>query len=534
MHPADQLEAFKALVDEGKSAGQIAAAFGVSPLTVERRLKLANLAPMFIDLYRSGHIEVQQLQALALCDDHSKQAQVWQALPSYNRSAHYIRSALVDDEVPASSALARFVGIDAYTAAGGTVRTDLFGDRDTAGYLQDGDLLSRLALAALEARAEVLRADGWKWVEARMVFAHADRSRFAILQPTMGEPTANEADAMEQARADLAALRKRLDELEAIQYDDDENGRELTSDEEAEEQNLQDQCEALYELDSAMVDALREWSPEQKAMAGAVVYVGDGGALATACGLVRSEDRKELAAAAQAQGAAAAPSFQSAPKERAEYSATLCANLTAHRTAAVAAALTQSPKTALAALLHTLIVAEREPWHASPLGVRFDDNAGRIANSAEEFDATPAANTLAQAEGWADHLPGDSDSLFAALQATALPDLLDLLARCVARSYSVIAQEPKRSARGFDPAGGIEAALQVDMAEWWSPTPARYLNHVSKAKMIEAVTEARNAEAARPIEKMKKPEAIAAAAALLEGSGWLPSTLRGYAAPAGE
>lgn len=102
MHPADQLEAFKAL-DEGKSAGQIAAAFGVSPLTVERRLKLANLAPMFIDLYRAGHIEVQQLQALALCDDHAKQTQVWQALPSYNRSAHYIRSALVADEVPASS-----------------------------------------------------------------------------------------------------------------------------------------------------------------------------------------------------------------------------------------------------------------------------------------------------------------------------------------------------------------------------------------------------------------------------------------------
>lgn len=531
MHPADQLEAFKTLVEEGKSAGQIAAAFGVSALTVERRLKLANLAPMFIDLYRAGHIEVQQLQALALCDDPAKQVQVWQALPSYSRSAHYIRSALVSDEVPASSALARFVGVDAYKAAGGTVRTDLFGEDETADYLQDGDLLTRLALEALEARADALRADGWKWVEARMNFGHADRSRFAILQPTRGTATAAEAQAMDEVCADLAAVRKRLDELEAIQYDDDGEGRELTRDEEAEEQALQDQCEALDELHSAMVDALREWSPEQKAVAGAVVYVGDGGALATACGLVRSEDRKELAAASQAQGAVTGPSFQSAPKERAEFSATLCANLTAHRTAAVSAALTQNPKTALAALLHTLIVAEREPWHASPLGVRFEDNQGRLANLAEEFDATPAANTLAQAEAWADHLPGDSASLFAALQATAMPDLLDLLARCVARSYSVIAQEPKRSGRGFDPASGIEAALQVNMAEWWAPTPARYLNHVSKAKMIEAVTEAKGAEAARPIEKMKKPEAIAVAAGLLGGTGWIPSTLRPYAGP---
>lgn len=166
--------------------------------------------------------------------------------------------------------------------------------------------------------------------------------------------------------------------------------------------------------------------------------------------------------------------------------------------------------------------------------MRFDDNAGRIANSAEEFDATPAAYTLAQAEGWANHLPGDSASLFAALQTSDLTELLDLLARCVARSYSAIAQEPTRGTRGFDPASGMEAALQVDMADWWTPTPARYLSHVSKAKMVEAVSEARSTEAARPIEKMKKPEAIAAAAALLEGARWLPSILRGYAGTNGD
>ena len=42
----------------------IAATFGVSPLTVERRLKLASLAPVFLDLYRVGKIELGQLQAL--------------------------------------------------------------------------------------------------------------------------------------------------------------------------------------------------------------------------------------------------------------------------------------------------------------------------------------------------------------------------------------------------------------------------------------------------------------------------------------
>ena len=39
MHPADEFEAFKALIDEGKGVEDVAARFGVSVLTVQRRLK---------------------------------------------------------------------------------------------------------------------------------------------------------------------------------------------------------------------------------------------------------------------------------------------------------------------------------------------------------------------------------------------------------------------------------------------------------------------------------------------------------------
>jgi ParB family chromosome partitioning protein len=44
MHSADQFEAFAALVAEGRSIEDIAADFGVTPLVVQRRLKLACLA----------------------------------------------------------------------------------------------------------------------------------------------------------------------------------------------------------------------------------------------------------------------------------------------------------------------------------------------------------------------------------------------------------------------------------------------------------------------------------------------------------
>ena len=41
MHPADEFEAFKAMIDEGKGVEDVAARFGVSMLTVQRRLKLS-------------------------------------------------------------------------------------------------------------------------------------------------------------------------------------------------------------------------------------------------------------------------------------------------------------------------------------------------------------------------------------------------------------------------------------------------------------------------------------------------------------
>jgi hypothetical protein len=40
MDPADEFEAFKTLIEEGKGVEDVAARFGVSPLIVQRRLKL--------------------------------------------------------------------------------------------------------------------------------------------------------------------------------------------------------------------------------------------------------------------------------------------------------------------------------------------------------------------------------------------------------------------------------------------------------------------------------------------------------------
>ena len=530
MHPADQLEAFKRLVDEGKTAGQIAAAYNLSALTVERRLKLARLAPEFLDMYRADQIEMGQLQALALTDDHEEQRSVWNTLSPYQRSAHYITQMLTNDEVSSTSAIARFVGLEAYREAGGAVRADLFTGEEGSFYIQDGALLNRLALEKLEAQAEEIRAAGWKWVEARMSFPYHERSAFGKLEPKRRKPTTEEKAEIDRVSADADALRKRMDELEALTaYDEetDEEG-EWTDEQEAEYQALQAQWEAFDDLGDNMEAALREWGPRQRATSGVVLTIDNAGQLVLAEGLVRREDVPQAKQAAGGEGVAGG--MAEAPKKvRAEFSATLCANLTAHRSAAVGAALTQQPKVALAALLMTLIVNDKEPWQSSPVKVRFNDNMHQIGNQASEFGGSKAADAFEHAAGWIGKLPAHGPTLFAALMAMELGELMQLLSVFIAHSYEVFSGEPNRKVgHGYDMAQLIESTLGLNMADWWMPTNERYLCHVPKAKMIEAVTEACGADAAKPIEKMKKGEAIAATAALLDGRRWLPSTLRPY------
>jgi ParB family transcriptional regulator, chromosome partitioning protein len=77
MHPADQFDAFRSLVEAGLGVEEIAARFGVTATIVRQRLKLANVAPQLFELYRKDEINLDQLMALAVTDDHAAQERVW-------------------------------------------------------------------------------------------------------------------------------------------------------------------------------------------------------------------------------------------------------------------------------------------------------------------------------------------------------------------------------------------------------------------------------------------------------------------------
>lgn len=201
MHPADQFEAFHALVHEkAMSIEEVATRFGVSPTLVEQRLKLASVAPKLLALYRKGDLTLAEIMAFAVSDDHEAQLRVWKDCQHTGRHPNTIRRALTEGSIAASDRLAVFVGLDAYRAEGGGIMRDLFDDTNS-GYLTDRPLVLRLAAERLSSVLDPLRAEGWKWVKAELEQDYATSYR-----PVRGYGYADDEDSAEAYSADEMAM----------------------------------------------------------------------------------------------------------------------------------------------------------------------------------------------------------------------------------------------------------------------------------------------------------------------------------------
>ena len=275
MHPADQVEAFRRLADAGSTAAAIAARFGVSERTVEKRLRLGNAAPVLLEAYRAGEIDLDTLMAFAVTTDQARQNAVWETVSQqgYRPGAWQIKRLLTEDRVPATSAIARFVGLEAYEAAGGRIDRDLFAEEDERGiWFDDPDLLNKLAIDSLQVAARELETR-WKWAEARLDVDWSATAAFGRVRPQPAEPTDGE-------KAEIERLRTRNDEL--ANMDDDGWTEELVEEAESNETRL-DEIEA-------MIEARAVYRREDIAIAGCIATVGNDGELKLIQGLVRPED----------------------------------------------------------------------------------------------------------------------------------------------------------------------------------------------------------------------------------------------------
>lgn len=522
LNPADEFAAFARLIDGGRSVEDVAAAFGVTPQVVKRRLKLAAVSPALLTLFREGGIGLDCLMVLASIDDPARQEQLWQQLPEWNRSADQLRRLLTRGEVESDrDGVAIFVTVAAYEAAGGPLRRDLFSD-DGKAYLQDAALLERLALDKLQQPAREVVAEGWKWVDVRARYVYEDYVRHGEVRRARRAPSAEEAARHAQLEAELETLHARMEALS----DDDGDEHEYAA-LEADEERLQAELSAIDE-------ALAVFPADLMAQAGCVVFVGARGTVEVKRGLVRPEDRDAVVQAAR-QATSGEPTTGTAlvslPKggARAVHSEKLMRSLTAHRVVAIQAELLLRPDVALAALTaHLAAKLLKDGFHR----YRGGDDALTVSASETHEGLRRESADMAEAEAWklmeqtrvewTARLPADGAALMPWLLAQERPTVIGLLTFLVAASVTGV-EGTERERQSTD---ALAQALALDMRRWWKASAASYFNHVSKATTLAAVTEAAGANAAAPLAGLKKDGAAAGAEQALAATGWLPRCLR--------
>jgi len=518
MHPADQFEAFAALVAEGRPIEDIAADFSVTPLVVQRRLKLANVSPRLMADYRADIVTLDQLMALAITDDHAAQESAFYDAPQWQRNPSALRERLTEREIDAcQNPLVQFVGLDTYEAAGGGIRRDLFADDETGIYLTDAALLERLAQDKLAGVADEVRAESWSWVDVTTTATYADLYRFQRAPQQRRNPTQQEAKRIDALQAKLDAAGEAVDAAM-------DSGNEEHAD------TLQEKYERLGEQLQALEDGLQTFSPEMKAAAGAIVTIDRNGEAAIYRGLLREADAKALRTLERLRqgfgstGDGAANDEVETMGTAPAISDKLAQRLSAHRTAALQIEMARHPQIALAALVHGMVqegLQGNHYGHDVPLGVRLTVQ-DRLDSIAPDWSESPAAVALRELrQSWAGKLPEDSAALFTALLAMEQGELVKLLAVCVAATVDVTTYR----ATSHQPGAELAQAVGLEMAVWWKPTADGYFRHMSKAAILQAAGEFAPEHVHR-LAKLKKADIASEAERLAEGTGWMPTIFK--------
>lgn len=423
LHPADQYEVFRYLAEEkGHGVEEIAARFGVTAHVVRQRLRLASVSPNLIQIYREGGLTLDQLIAFAIVEDHERQEAAFERL-SPNHEPYMIRRALLESKVSARDRRARFVGLEAYEAAGGSVLRDLFSESED-GFLEDVALLDRLTKEKLDGVAAGLcEQEGWKWAESYLDFPHAHGLRRIYPSPVDLSP--EDAAAYAMAQSTFNALSQQYEDGEELPDDIDERFGEL-------------------ETEIERLDAKREAYPADAiGCSGAFVVLNHDGTERIERGFVRRQD-ENLLGAEQTNGTPATDGaahleetstsdegIESDGNGTKALSDVLTRDLTAHRTLGLRLALGEQPDVALLAAVHALVARTFYRQEVSCLDIR--PVSASLAAHAEGIEDTDAAKALADRHGrWASQLPQAPSDLWSFIAELDHDSRMALFAHCVA------------------------------------------------------------------------------------------------------
>lgn len=497
MHPADEFVAYLALIEGGKTVKEVAADFGVSQAHVKRLLKLASVAPALIEKFRAGELDLDDMQAFAVTDDHEAQLACLESLPGFAVTPYRIRQVLLGQSVRSDHRLAKFVGVKAYRKAGGEVNADLF---ENVSYLADHELLVRLARERLEETAEAVRAEGWKWVEVKLNHTFLPFGEYP--QRVQGELTdvpKELTEALEKAKADQQAL---MDKPMA-DWTEEDSDRDMA---------LDDEIERIEER----MDACRVFTDDQRAQAGAVLLIDYHGQQVVERGLMTTADVKALResrndSASDAGENADAETVEDTPVE----SQALRMDLANYRLQARQAALLKHPGLAHDLLIFTLaeqMLGDLPVWDR---GADIEASPANLS-ATDDIEGAAAAEALSQAHGrldlgWMVH--EDRPERFTGFQALTKKKKEAIMAYCVARTLQ------------WDGGGLTDHLAELmgfDLLDYWRPTAENYFRRVKAAHLLEIGAAVIGPEWADEHRNFKKGQLVEALSEAEEMSGWLP------------
>jgi ParB family chromosome partitioning protein len=529
MNPADECLAFRQLIEQGADVEGIARRFGLTVRFVEGRLRLASLAPVVFEALGAGEISLDLAKAYAATPDQERQAYVFAEMGRGYGVAHpdSIRRMMTQATASAADRRARFVGEEAYVAAGGRIERDLFAD-DAATRWLDVAILERLASEKLERlAAEAAAETGLAFVrptlDSWLGQSHLEGlRRVAVETPPLTDEETARVDDLEGEIEDLVDL-----------LQDDETGEAEREAAETKIRDLSDRIDAIVNR-PPVIDA------ELKAQVGTFLILDDQGRARLDSGLYAERLSGEADPAGDEPDSA---SGSGSGRKPAGLSQRLIDELAMQRRDILAVHVAADHGLALDLAIFLMI--DREAGYS---GGKSGSSlvAMAPANPVFDFKTPEAAATIAreQASGALDRswtggrTRADRFDAFRALPDEARAAWLGhAVARTLEASLNLAGE---RNCAFHDHLGRL---LGIDVARWWRPTGANYFDRVPKSVTLAALEEvggaalagryskAKKAELAQSCERMFSGDFIAEVEVKEAALAWVPEVMRFAPAP---
>jgi ParB family chromosome partitioning protein len=511
MHLSDLILAVNNLAKDGDAVEVIAAKFGYKVSYISKLMKLANMAPELLALLKQDSISLNQLIALSITDDHTRQLWAWNNA-SYDKLPRDLRRLALNEEQPVSdNKFIKVVGVDAYCEAGGVIKHDLFTQHEAhGGYITDPSLVQELALTKLQSIADkIAKEEGWSWAgsQEKLETWGDDKNRYEFPNPDIDDYdlTSEQQNKIDSIYDKLEQNRFAMETAEELEGEDKWAATRPLS----QERNKLDE-------DLRTILASANFRSEYKAQRGVIVSIGYHGDVTITRGLMKLADK------AKKENKAVTVSEDGQVTDVTQVSAALARSLSCERTLAVQAAIAQKPEIALALMVQNMALRIFSAgYYPNPVNCTAQQTTRTMINDAPGSEDGIAAKQLAELHAkWESLLPKGWERDFTLLLVLGVDQLLELQAYCVASTID--GSVCQYTAGKQSPLQKVEFAMNFNIHEYWKPTVQNFWGRLKKEAMLDQLTQAGVSVNSDEFMAYKKSDAAKRAETLIENVQWVP------------